>query len=374
MLRRVLRSGIPVRGLFDAAGTGAAAMGRGRRKGPAPPSPDDGVPMTIRVGVIGTGLAAQSHALDIVTDPSMDLLGVVSAHRDSATRFADMFGGKAYPNVEALITDTAVDTIVVAVPPTAVFDIAELIPADTPCLIEKPVPVTSSERRRLASLAECRPRMVAPFNRRYQPSIQRAVRLLQSGALGRVVDVDAVFRGPYGTRFAPGSGTYRSAAGPRHGVLVDTGSHALDLISLLLGELPSPNTLRSNLIRNERGTEISAELEFSGTTATRITVSDDAAASDRGYWSATVACEDGQVEVTDHGNLIRPKGSRQPQAQAAEPMRRPVTDLALILEGTAPFGTPLADVLTIGDVIIAAHRTEWIRPRGKALGRLNGSC
>ncbi|WP_280369736.1 Gfo/Idh/MocA family protein [Nocardia wallacei] len=330
--------------------------------------------MTLGVAVIGAGLAARSHALDIVTDPTMELVGVVSAHEDSAARFADMFGGKVFPDIDAVVTDTSVEAVVVAVPPTAVFDVAEMIDAETPCLIEKPVPVTAMEQQRLAFLADHRPRMVAPFNRRYQPSILRAAQLIQSGAIGRATAIDAVWRGPYSMRFTPDGGTYRGTAGPRHGVLADTGSHTLDLISLLLGGIASPNRFSGTVIRNVRGAEIAAELESAGDTEIRIVIADDSAAADCGDWSMTVTCEDGRIEITEHGHLVRRPGSRRPELHPAEPMHRPVTDLTRILEGSAPFGTPLRDVMSIGDVIIAAHRTEWIRPRGKALGRLNGSC
>ncbi|WP_067682386.1 Gfo/Idh/MocA family protein [Nocardia miyunensis] len=335
--------------------------------------------MTLRIAIIGAGLAGRSHALDIVTDPTMQLAGVAAAHQDSAGCFADDFGTAVYPNAEAILSDRHIDAVVIAVPPKVVFDIAEGVDTEKPCLIEKPIPATVADRRRLVRLAADHPHMIVPFNRRYQPTVLHAADCLQSGVLGAVVSVDAVWRGPYAARFAPSSGTYRSHAGPRHGVLIDTGSHALDVLAVLLGQLPHPSRLSSRITGNLHGTDIAAELVFEGEPRTRVALVDDPGAHDCGGWSVTATCEQGSLHLAEDGLLIHTP-SLAVQRHPAEPMERPVTDLVRIRDGSPPLGASLREILPIGDIVIAAHNrscrtaSTWIRPRGKALGRLNGSC
>ncbi len=334
--------------------------------------------MTVRVALIGAGLAARSHALDIVTDPAMELAGVTAAHRDSASDIAGMFGGRVYPTVDHLTADSTVDAVVVAVPPTVVLDIAERLDPAKPCLIEKPIPVTIADRHRLSRLAARHRLAIAPFNRRYQPASHRAAEFLQSGSLGAILSVDAGWRGPYSARFAPGSGTYRSAAGHRHGVLLDTGSHALDVIGVLLRGLPEPGRVTCRSTLNSRGAETDAYLDIQADAPIRLSLVDDPTAADCGDWSVSVNCESGSVQLGPDGCRVQSARPRQ-YAQSGEPMERPVTDLLRMVDGDMPLGTPLTEVLAIADLIIAAHErahtpAAWIRPRGKALGRLNGSC
>ncbi|CAM3954629.1 Gfo/Idh/MocA family oxidoreductase [Nocardia ninae] len=335
--------------------------------------------MTIRIALVGAGLAARSHALDIITDPTMELTGVTARSAASARAFTAIFGGTIYPDVEAIVDDDRVNAVVVAVPPSAVLGVTEQLDINKPCLVEKPIVTTDSERDRLSNLAQRFTHLIAPFNRRYQPHIRQAANMIESGLIGNVVDVNAQWRGPYRSRFANDGGTYRGSAGPRHGVLVDTGSHALDLISMLVG-YTHPIHVLGGLTCNDRGADIAAELEIAAGTTIRLTVTDDPNAPECGGWAVVVNGAAGSLTVDSRGSQVRTTSSGTLQGFRAEPMHRPVSDLARMADGIAPLGSPMAEVLTVSDVIIAAHdhnqqrRARWKRPRGKALGRLNGAC
>jgi hypothetical protein len=64
---------------------------------------------------------------------------------------------------------------------------------------------------------------------------------------------------------------------------------------------------------------------------------------------------------------------------AAE-MSRPVSDLQRLSHGSEALGTGIDEVTALSDLMIAiygaasAGLAPWRRPRGKALGRLNGAC
>jgi predicted dehydrogenase len=348
----------------------------------------------LAVGIVGAGLSARSHALDIITDEKMELAGVVAGRGSSAATFADTFACDIHADLSALLRQ--VDALIVAVPPAIVLDIVEQIArCGTPCLAEKPVAVTRSDWGRLGRLADSRIPVVAPFNRRYATHTRWAARELARGAIGTVTEVDAVWVGPFRDRFAPDAPTYRATAGSRHGVLLDSGSHALDLLSLLLGDL-SLELEDVDLLQNASGAEVAARLDMRHRTGARVRlIIDDsgpvsgsrdgshsgAACGTAERWTCTVRGETGKLVVDGSGARLRSVGAvSQSRCHPAGELDRPVTDLRRLLDGTAdaPLGTSLLDVFRLSDLLIRALEADparhWVRPRGKALGRLNGAC
>ncbi|WP_280332905.1 Gfo/Idh/MocA family protein [Nocardia wallacei] len=337
--------------------------------------------MSLKIGLVGAGLAARSHALDIVTDPAMDLAGVAAARYSSATAIAEDFGSTAYHDVDSMVHAGVLDAAVVAVPPRAVFDVLEGLPATLPCLVEKPVAATADELSRLRRLSSARPCSVAPFNRRYQPHIRESAELVAQGAIGSLRRIEARWTGPYATRFAHTAPTHRAAAGPRHGVMIDNGSHALDAIAMFLpADVPAntPDTITAVFGRNERGADIEADLCFrAGAVEVRLVLADAEEGAACGDWQIALEADQGVALLNENGCTF---DAPTPTVIAPQPMLRPVTDLQRIAVGEPPMGSRLSDVEQISVLVTAAYdhaersTSHWMRPRGKALGRLNGAC
>ncbi|MEU6559124.1 Gfo/Idh/MocA family protein [Nocardia nova] len=340
--------------------------------------------MTLRVGMIGTGLAARSHALDIITDAEMVLAGVTARRYESAAAFSDMFGGTVYRSADDLVTDPSIDAVVVVVPPNIVLDIAGRVPSSMPCLIEKPVATTQADLHRITRLAGTHPLMVAPFNRRYQPHVRRVADVIAQGELGEVMRVEACWSGPYAARYSASASTFRSYAGPRQGVVVDNGSHALDLIESALPAWPTPEVadaaVWSSLLQNERGAEIQAHLRFRiRSVDIEVSLDDRPDHPDCGDWQVIFETRQGRATVDEFRSVLIDSKSGTITVPAEE-MIRPTTDLVRLAHRQAPMGAALSTAASISTVLIAAYnRTDsssrhWCRPRAKALGRLNGSC
>jgi predicted dehydrogenase len=205
--------------------------------------------------------------------------------------------------------------------------------------------------------------------------------MLAAGEIGEIVGVDALWRGPYRDRFGTDGGTYRASAGAREGVLLDSGAHALDAISLLLGGIAGARVDSAALTCNSRGAEVTSVVSF---TLERVKVAlrliDAPEAPSCGGWRIEVRGTDGGVTLDGQGCAIEdPRGTLRPMASAAE-MARPTSDLHRLSRGSEALGTGLDEVMALSDLMIAiydaafAGRTPWLRPRGKALGRLNGAC
>ena len=336
----------------------------------------------LRVALVGAGLAAQSHALDIVTDDTLELAGIVGTASPSAAALAGTFGGVAYRCLDAMLDDGAVDGVIIAVPPRAVFGVLERVTeTGKPCLVEKAVATAESGLDLLEKLVRRKAPVIAPFNRRYAPHARQARAVLAAGEVGDIVGVDAVWRGPYRDRFGTDGGTYRATACTREGVLLDSGAHALDAISLLLGGIAGARVGQAALRCNPRGAEIEGEVSFVAgpvSVALRLIAVPEAHAC--GGWRIHVRGTDGGLVLDHQGYTVEdPHGGLRIMVPAAE-MSRPVSDLHRLSHRSGALGTGIDEVLTLSDLMIAIYSAAsaglvpWRRPRGKALGRLNGAC
>jgi predicted dehydrogenase len=336
----------------------------------------------LRIALVGAGLAARSHALDIVTDDALELTGIVTATLESAASMAQMFGGHAYECLDAMLDDRSVDGVVISVAPRATFEVLERV-AETgrPCLAEKPVATSKDSIFLLEHLMRASSPVAAPFNRRYQPHIRHARAVLEAGEVGEITNIEAVWRGPYRDRFAGGSETYRASACSREGVLLDSGTHALDAISLLLNGIADTRVGPVALSCNPRGAEVEAEASFTaGSVRVILRMTDVPRGPSCGGWRIQVRGAEGELVLDGRGCAVADQRGKRRFTVPAGEMTRPVCDIHRICHGGDALGTPLADLVDLSGLVSAiydsasASHVPWQRPRGKALGRLNGAC
>jgi predicted dehydrogenase len=143
---------------------------------------------TLRVGIIGFGLAGQTfHAplvratpgLRITAVASSDAAKVHAALDDAVTVLADP---------HALATSALVDLVVIASPNATHFELAALaLGAGKHVVVDKPFTPTVDEALRLAAMAEERGLLLSVFhNRRWDSSTITATGLLAAGTLGTI--------------------------------------------------------------------------------------------------------------------------------------------------------------------------------------------
>jgi len=143
----------------------------------------------IRVGILGAGFMATTHAHAFARQPEAQVVGVWSRDPARAAMLASEVGARSHALPEALIGDPAVDAVSVAVPTHlhAAFTVAAL-EAGKHVLVEKPMALTLADCDRMVEAqARCRPARVLMVGHvlRFWPEYRAVYDYVNSGALGR---------------------------------------------------------------------------------------------------------------------------------------------------------------------------------------------
>ena len=158
-----------------------------------------------------------------------------------------------YDDAERLISDPDVDAVYIATPPVAhAAYIRQVAEAGKPIYCEKPLGVSYAESREAVRFcAERNVPLYAAYYRRGLEKYRKVADLVREGKIGEVrcVQVAMYDRGPERTaRAEPAELPWRvrpEVSGG--GLILDVGSHALDLLDFYFGPIAEAKGLSSNL-------------------------------------------------------------------------------------------------------------------------------
>ncbi len=186
--------------------------------------------MTIRVGVIGTGVIGTDHAAKLqhqISGSSVSAVTDIDRARASQVA-ADLGGAKVLTDGHELIASDEVDAVLItSIGEThAEFTLA-CIAAGKPVMCEKPLAPTTPECLQIleAEVALGRRLVIVGFMRRYDAGYRQVKASLDSGAVGDALILHNVHRD---------TGAPESFTDPM--VLTDSMIHEIDVTRWLLGE------------------------------------------------------------------------------------------------------------------------------------------
>lgn len=183
--------------------------------------------MTVRVGVIGTGIMGADHARQLhhwVPGATVTLVADVDADRAAAV--ASEVGTPSTTDAARLIADESVDAVVIASHDSTHADLVRAcVAADKPVLCEKPLAPSLAEASGLLSeIGTTGADLVSlGFMRRFDQGYVAIRDLLDGGEIGRALVAHAVSRG---VSSGPGATSESSVTG--------SSIHDLDVIPWLL--------------------------------------------------------------------------------------------------------------------------------------------
>lgn len=198
----------------------------------------------LKVGIAGYGIVGKRRHLFIDEHPDLVVTGVCD--QNFPKTFTGLSGIECFNNYKQLL-QMDLDVLFVCLPNNiaATVTIAGL-ENNLHVFCEKPPGRDVNDIRSVIEVEKLHPNLKLKygFNHRYHDSVKEALRLIQSGELGEVINL----RGVYGkSRVIPFSGGWRSkreeAGG---GILLDQGIHMVDLMRLFCGEFEEVKSFISN--------------------------------------------------------------------------------------------------------------------------------
>jgi predicted dehydrogenase len=196
----------------------------------------------IRWGIIGCG-----DVCEVKSGPAFQqaagsaLVAVMRRDGAKAADFARRHGvPRWYDDAAALVADPEVDAVYVA-SPVDDHECSALLAAAArkPCYVEKPMARSHAEcQRMLAGFAAAGVPLFVAYYRRALPRFAAVRQAIQDGQLGTLTGVDYRFADDRHRRMDPAAPGWRlSAERAGGGLFLDLGSHVLDLIAHLVGDL-----------------------------------------------------------------------------------------------------------------------------------------
>lgn len=197
-----------------------------------------------RVGFIGLGVMARAHLGEMLRRPDTEVVAVCEPSGPAFAAAAELFDqhGLAVPPNEPdwirFVPSFAdqLDAVFIITPHVLHFAQASAcLEAGLDVLLEKPMVMTADEA---TALIETRDRtgrlLVVAFQGSLSPQVREASRLLRSGELGPILNINAVAWQDWATLT---DGTWRQRPElSGGGFLFDTGAHMLNTVSDLCGE------------------------------------------------------------------------------------------------------------------------------------------
>lgn len=201
----------------------------------------------VRVGILGFAHGHVNAYCNVWRDRPELGVRVVAAWDHDAERLranAENYGLQACPTVEALL-DAGVDAFVVASETSMHADLVErAAPAGKPIVVQKPLALTMQQADRIVAAVE---RAQAPFTMAWQmrvdPQNVRIKELLQSGEMGKVLQVRR--RHALATHLWPTFvNLWHNKPELNRDIWADDAAHPIDFIHWLLGE---PETVTAEI-------------------------------------------------------------------------------------------------------------------------------
>jgi predicted dehydrogenase len=190
-----------------------------------------------RVALVGCGRIAHVHAGYLRQVPQVELVGACDTSAAVREAFTARWQLPTYADVEELLAAARPDAAHIVTPPVSHAGLAvQLLRAGIHVLVEKPMALSVAEADAMIAAARAAGCVLsADHNRWFDPVVQAAQRLIESGRLGTLVGAE-VFQGAAAgeAEGAAGGGTHWAAQLPG-GILFNLAPHPVYMLRGLVG-------------------------------------------------------------------------------------------------------------------------------------------
>lgn len=206
---------------------------------PHPPQSPSQTKQTLRVGFVGAGAIAGTHARHYQARPDVEMVAAADVAAGNLDQLRSEFGVTGlYNDWRQMLEKENLDAVSICTPnhlhhePTI-----DALNAGCHVLVEKPLAMNAEQGREMLELAKSKGLVLTTgFQFRYEPSTQMIKRAYENGTLGEVMaaKVHAVRR-----RGIPNWGVFGRKDLQGGGALIDIGVHAMEMTHYCMGS-PRP--------------------------------------------------------------------------------------------------------------------------------------
>ncbi|MBN9305201.1 MAG: hypothetical protein BGO82_09170 [Devosia sp. 67-54] len=190
----------------------------------------------VKIGIVGAGYIAQSHARGYAADPRAELAYVVEPVAEKAAALAGKYGARVLPSLDALLaSDVEVVSICTPSPTHADLAVAAL-GAGKHVLCEKPVARTMADGERIVAAGRRGPGLLMIGHvSRFEPDHDAAYRAVRAGRIG---ELRMMSQSLVGERPTWSEHDWLGDADQSGGPLVDLAIHSFDYLNWVSGARP----------------------------------------------------------------------------------------------------------------------------------------
>jgi predicted dehydrogenase len=149
--------------------------------------------LKMRIGLVGAGRVASTHAAVLGRSPGVEIVAVADPRVGAAEHLASEVGARAFHSLSQALTEIALDAVDIVAPHDLHHRLAtEALQSGVHVFMDKPIAADVAQARDICELASRRRLVLAVcHNLLFHPALHRGVELVRSGVLGRPTRAEA---------------------------------------------------------------------------------------------------------------------------------------------------------------------------------------
>ena len=189
----------------------------------------------LKFGMVGAGRIAQTYAQAFAGTQHAQLVAVADSRKDAAEAMASGMNCRSFERYEEMAAEAALDAVVVCTPPATHAAIGcYFLQRKVNVLCEKPLSIDSTSARLMLSTARENGVILTMASKfRYVDDVVRARSVVASGLIGDVIH----FENTFAAHVDMGNRWNANSAISGGGVLIDNGTHSVDIMRYFLGPI-----------------------------------------------------------------------------------------------------------------------------------------